>query len=223
MPIQNMLQTLFSLTITLTLIPGLWLAYRLVNHLSTIVPWLRPDPEGDLHWFHLCAWLVLGGLLSAPFVDLVLVIQGIDQLSPASILHSPSGQGQGFAYWTNILSQIQLIFTLLLTLIVYALVIRLLMAAYRSGKLAFLDQLGLERMDRIMLMLAFAAIADGVVRQFVMDIGLGFQLTTILGVPGLVAGLVLGLILFALVLNFLGQRLFNLEEQVEDAGQLHLP
>jgi hypothetical protein len=218
MQIQNIHQTLFSLAITMTLLPGLWLAYRLMRRLSAVVPWLKPDPEGDLHWFHLCAWLVLGGLLSAPFVDLVSVLQGISELSPASVLGSLPGQGPSAAYWLNVLFQIDVVFRLLLTLIVYALVIRLLMAAYRSGKLAFLNQLGLERLDRIMLMFAFAALADSVVRQFILDVGLGFQLTTILGVPGLVAGWVLGLILLALVLNFLGQRLFKLEEQMEGAA-----
>ncbi len=211
MPDQDILQTFFSLAIPLCLIPGLWLAYRLMRRLSTVIPWLRPDPEGDLHWFQLSAWLVLGGLLSAPFVDLVSVIQGISELSPASVWHTPSGQGQGFTYFF----QIQLIFPLLLTLIVYTLVIRLLLAAYRSGKLAFLDQFGLERLDRIMLMLAFASLADGVVRQLVLRISIGFQTATILSVPGFVAGWILGLILLALVLNFLGQRLFKLEDQAE--------
>jgi hypothetical protein len=218
MPFQNILQTFFSLALPLSLIPGLWLAYRLIRRLSTVIPWLRPDPEGDLHWFQLSAWLVLGGLLSAPFVDLVFVIQGISELSPASVLHTPYWQGQGFTYWTNLLFQIQLIFPLLLTLIVYTLVIRLLLSAYRTGKLSFLDQFGLERLDRIMLMLAFAALADGVVRQLVSSISIAFQSATILSVPGFVAGWVLGLILLALVLNFLGQRLFKLEDQMDEVA-----
>jgi hypothetical protein len=215
MSLQDMLQTFFSLSLILALIPGLWLAYRLMRRLSAVIPWLNPDPEGDLHWFHLTLWLALGGLLSAPFIDLVSFIQGISQLSFASVLRIPSPD-QRYTYWTNVLFQVQWIFPLLLTLIVYLLVIRLLLAAYRTGKLAFIDQFGLERLDRIMLMLAFAALTDSVMRKLVLSISIGFQSTTILGVPGFFAGWVLGLILLAWVLNFLGQRLFKLEDSVSE-------
>jgi hypothetical protein len=215
MSLQDMLQTFFSLSLILALIPGLWLAYRLMRRLSAVIPWLNPDPEGDLHWFHLTLWLALGGLLSAPFIDLVSFIQGISQLSFASVLRIPSPD-QRYTYWTNVLFQVQWIFPLLLTLIVYLLVIRLLLAAYRTGKLAFIDQFGLERLDRIMLMLAFAALTDSVMRKLVLSISIGFQSTTILGFPGFFAGWVLGLILLAWVLNFLGQRLFKLEDSVSE-------
>jgi hypothetical protein len=218
MSLQDMFQTFFSLSLILALIPGLWLAYRLLRRLSTVIPWLHPDPEGDLHWFHITFWLALGGLLSAPFIDLVSFFQGISQLSSASVLRIPPPD-QRYTYWTNFLFQVQWIFPLLLTLIVYLLVIRLLLAAYRSGKLAFIDQFGLERVDRIMLMLAFAAITDSVVRRLVLSLSMGFQTATILGLPGFFAGWVLGLILLALVLNFLGQRLFRMEDEVEDATQ----
>jgi hypothetical protein len=218
MSLQDMLQTFFSLSFILALIPGLWLAYRLLRRLSAVIPWLIPDPEGDLHWFHLTLWLALGGLLSAPFLDLVSFIQGISQLSSASVLRIPSPD-QRYTYWTNFLFQVQWIFPMLLTLFVYLLVIRLLLAAYRSGKLAFIDQFGLERLDRLMLMLAFAALTDSVVRRLVLSLSMGFQTATILGLPGFFAGWVLGLILLALVLNFLGQRLFRMEDEVEDATQ----
>jgi hypothetical protein len=220
MSLDDVLQIFYGLAVVLTLLPGLWLAYRLIRRLSTVIPWLQPDPEGELHWFQLLAWLALGGLLSAPFIDLVSFLQGISQLSPASVLRIPS-PGQTYSYWTNLLVQLQWIFPWLLTLIVYILVIRLLLAAYRTGKLAFVDQLGLERLDRIMLMLALAALTDRVVRQIVLYISIGFQAATILGLPGFVAGWILGLILLALVLNFLGQRLFKLEEQ--SGGRLHPP
>jgi hypothetical protein len=210
----DILQTFFSLAFLLTLIPGLWLAYRLLRRLSTVIPWLNPDPEGDLHWFHITLWLALGGLMSAPFIDLVSFIQGLSQLTSASVLRIPS-PGQSYTYWTNILFQVQWIFPMLLTLFVYILVIRLLLAAYRSGKLAFVDQFGLERVDRIMLMLALAALSDSVVGRLVLSLSMGFQTATILGLPGFFAGWVLGLILLALVLNFLGQRLFRLEDQTE--------
>ncbi len=95
---------------------------------------------------------------------------------------------------------------------------RLLLPAYRTGKLAFVDQFGLERLDRILLMLAIAALAVSVVRRLVFSISVGFQTATILGVPGFIAGWILGLILLALVLNVLGQRLFKLEDQVEDTA-----
>jgi hypothetical protein len=215
----DILQTFFSLALILTLIPVLWLAYRLIRRLSTAILWLQPDPEGDFHWFHITLWLALGGLMSAPFVDLVSFIQGISQLSPASVLRIPS-PGQSYTYWTNFLFQIQWIFPWLLTLIVYTLVIRLLLAAYRTGKLAFVDQFGLERLDRIMLMLALTALTNSVVRRLVLSISIGFQTTTILGLPGFFAGWVLGLILLALVLNFMGQRLFKLEDEADDAARV---
>jgi hypothetical protein len=214
----DILQTFFSLAFLLTLIPGLWLAYRLLRRLSTVIPWLNPDPEGDLHWFHITLWLALGGLMSAPFIDLVSFIQGLSQLTSASVLRIPS-PGQSYTYWTNVLFQVQWIFPMLLTLFVYILVIRLLLAAYRTGKLAFIDQFGLERVDRIMLMLALAALTDSVVGRLVLSLSMGFQTATILGLPGFFAGWVLGLILLALLLNFLGQRLFRMEDEVEDATQ----
>jgi hypothetical protein len=214
----DILQTFFSLAFLLTLIPGLWLAYRLLRRLSTVSPWLNPDPEGDLHWFHITLWLALGGLMSAPFIDLVSFIQGLSQLTSASVLRIPS-PGQSYTYWTNVLFQVQWIFPMLLTLFVYILVIRLLLAAYRTGKLAFIDQFGLERVDRIMLMLALAALTDSVVGRLVLSLSMGFQTATILGLPGFFAGWVLGLILLALLLNFLGQRLFRMEDEVEDATQ----
>jgi hypothetical protein len=218
MSLQDIFHSFFSLALTATLIPGLWLAYRLMHRLSTAIPWLRPHPEGDLHWFQLFAWLVLAGLLSAPFIDLVYVVQEISELGPASFLRLPSGPGQGFTYWTNFIFELQLIFPLLLTLIVYTIVISLLLATYRTGKLAFVDQFGLERLDRIMLMLAFAALTNSVMHQFVLGLSIGLQTSTILGVPGFIAGWILGLILLALILNFLGQRLFKLEGQMEDAA-----
>lgn len=214
MSLYDVLQIFYSLAIVLTLIPGLWLAYRLLRRLSTAIPWLNPDPEGDLHWFHITFWLALGWLMAAPFIDLVSFIQGISQLGFASILRIPS-PGQQYTYWTNVLFQIQWIFPMLLTLLVYILVIRILLAAYRAGKLAFIDQFGLQRLDRIMLMLAFAALTDSVVRQPVLSISIALQSTTILGFPGFFAGWVLGLILLALLLNFLGQRLIKLEDQAE--------
>jgi hypothetical protein len=217
MSLYDIFKSFFSLALILALIPGLWLAYRLIRRLSTAIPWLRPHPEGDLHWFQLFAWLVLAGLLAAPFIDLVYVVQEISELGPASFLRLPSGPGQGFTYWTNFIFKLQLIFPLLLTLIVYTLVISLLLATYRTGKLAFVDQLGLERLDRIMIMLAFTALTNSVARQIVLNLSIGFQTSTILGIPGFITGWILGLILLALVLNFLGQRLFKLEDQMDDA------
>jgi len=107
---------------------------------------------------------------------------------------------------------------LLLTLIVYTVVIRILLETYRTGKLAFVDQFGLERLDRIMLMLAFAAPTNSVMHQFVLGLSIGFQTSTIFGVPGYIAGWILGLILLAWILDFVSQRLFKLEDQMEDAA-----
>jgi hypothetical protein len=215
MATQDIFQSVYSLLLILTLLSGLWLAWRLLRHLSSILPWLTPDLESESHWPFLVVWLILGGLFAAPFTDLVLIIQKTFTFVMPTF--SGTSLGDIVSFWGSVPVQLDSILTISLMVVLYFLACRLGIAVYRSGKLAFLDSLGLERLDQSMILLAFASLFTHVVHDFVYRlVWFQFPGNPYRGVLGYLIGWIIAVILIAMILVFMDRQLFKLEDELDD-------
>ncbi len=216
MTLQDIFQNINTLSTFLTIIPGFWLAWRLLRRLPRIFPRLAPDFEGESHWLFLLAWLVLGNLIAAPFNDLVQVVWEIISF----VIPSYYGGSFGLtivSFWGSAPLQLDYFFSICLTLIVYVLGYRLGVGLYRSGKLAFLEPLQLERLDWIVLLLIVISQVNRVVSHFVMNL-VWIQLpgNPYRGALGFVIGWIIAVILIAMVFVFMDRQLFKLEDELDD-------
>jgi hypothetical protein len=214
--VQDIYQNIYTFSVVLTPIPGFWLAWRLLRRISWIFPRLAPDFEGESHWLILVAWLVLGSLFTAPFVDLVQVAQEMTSFIISSYMGGSAGQTI-FSFWGSAPLQLDYIFSISLTLIVYILGYRLGVGLYRSGKLAFLEPFQLQRMDWILLLLAFTSLVNGVTNRFVGNlVWLQLPGNPFRGALGFVIGWIIAVILIGMILVFMDRQLLKLEEELED-------
>jgi hypothetical protein len=187
----------------------------LASGLSLSLPWLAPDFESESHWFTLALWLLLGSLFAAPFSDLLQVAWEIDYFVIPSI--NGRSLGQMVTFWCSAPVQLNYIFSIFLTLIVYFWGYRLGIGIYRSGKLAFLELFQLERLDWIMLLLAFVSLVNSVVNRFVGNL-IWIQLpgNSYRGTLGFVIGWIIVVLLSAILLVFMNRQLLKMENELDD-------
>jgi hypothetical protein len=176
MNIQEISPYISSFGLLLALSIGLWLAFRIIQRLTSVLPWLQFGRGNVNRIFILLLWLALGGLLAAPFTDFIRLIQNLASLfsNPFQFSVPPETASRlGISSF-----QTGILLNLLQTVAVYAFVLWLGWRFYQEEKLGFLDKVAPDRLDRIMILLAFAALVNGVVERVV------FSVITILSISG---------------------------------------
>jgi hypothetical protein len=206
--------TFSNFALPLALILGLVLAFPWIRRLAVYYPLPEAGGKSQNPVILLLAWLVLGALLSGPFVELLNIFHGIAITINLYPYTSPSEPRVAFGLTYQ---QFQIFASILTTFVVYSYILWIGERLYLQGQLAFLDRLNAGRFERLMFLLVLAGLLNraldlvwwGLERglSYFMDQWVILRMIIALGV---LAFLVLNLVII------LGRRLEPTEEPEEE-------
>jgi hypothetical protein len=210
----DIILTSFYFALPLILVLGLLLAFPWIRRLAVYYPLPEAGGKSLNSLLLLLAWLVVGALLSGPFMELLNIVQGLAITINYYPYTSPSEPRVAFGLTEQ---QIQFFVSILKTVMVYAYACWIGRRLYRQGQLAFLDRLAPGRLERLLLLLVFAGLLDGALDMvwWGVEMGLSYFMDRWVILRMIIA---LGVLAF-LVLNLviiLGRRLEPTEEPEEE-------
>jgi len=205
-----------SILVPLALIPGLWIAGRIVRRAS---PWLAPPGAlpGSLGWLPpLVLWLALGALFATPVIDIV------DLLSSFFLTFAPWSIVPGFSIlWGAVPYSLHIILTSLLLLASYALGIWAGTALLRAFRGRLFPQSPPSAIEKAFILLAIGSLASNFTNILVSGI-LGVQVFALYGIlyniglygrAGYAAGWAVAMLTLILVVLVIASRLPSIQDR----------
>jgi hypothetical protein len=238
---SELVSIFYNTALVLAFLAGLWMSGRFIRRAMLSLRGFRPVEDKPQRLapraLLVFAWLALGGLLAAPFRDLLLLLQSL-----STLVFSSDSSTRLVTFWGSAPPQLDSLMLLLLMLVVYAIVIwagRIILSGHerignsqrsddsqrsgegkrsdegkRSGVIPAIAALGLSPAGEFYGLLTLAALANRALQTLIVQV-VWVQLPAShdRGPLGFLAGWLVGLLLLVVLASFLFNRVefFELE------------